>query len=90
MAGKLLTYNRSIDAGCLILIGILGSSNVDRLRDFIKHVYVDRRFSGERTYDKPPRAKTVTAPCPLFRFTVLRVIKKIVTSLLTSIPLVLL
>ncbi|KAI4347145.1 hypothetical protein L6164_007987 [Bauhinia variegata] len=34
------------------------SSNVDRLRVFIKHVYVDRRFSGERTYDKPPRVDT--------------------------------
>ncbi|KAJ7973886.1 Arf GTPase activating protein [Quillaja saponaria] len=33
------------------------SSNVDRLRDFIKHVYVDRRYSGERSLDKPPRAK---------------------------------
>ncbi|KAJ0029974.1 hypothetical protein Pint_13136 [Pistacia integerrima] len=32
-------------------------SNVERLRDFIKHVYVDRRYSGERNYDKPPRAK---------------------------------
>ncbi|KAE9607544.1 hypothetical protein Lal_00026757 [Lupinus albus] len=34
------------------------SSNVDRLRDFIKHVYVDRKFTGERAYDKPPRVKT--------------------------------
>ncbi|KAI3495879.1 hypothetical protein L1887_38226 [Cichorium endivia] len=34
------------------------SSNVERLRDFIKHVYVDRRYSGERSFDKPPRAKT--------------------------------
>ncbi|PWA66733.1 NSP (nuclear shuttle protein)-interacting GTPase [Artemisia annua] len=34
------------------------SSNVERLRDFIKHVYVDRRYSGERSSDKPPRAKT--------------------------------
>ncbi|KAI3670991.1 hypothetical protein L1987_87637 [Smallanthus sonchifolius] len=33
------------------------SSNVERLRDFIKHVYVDRRYSGERSFDKPPRAK---------------------------------
>ncbi|XWS17223.1 hypothetical protein CRYUN_Cryun33cG0049900 [Craigia yunnanensis] len=33
------------------------SSNVERLRDFIKHVYVDRRYSGERNYDKPPRGK---------------------------------
>ncbi|KAJ0745437.1 putative Arf GTPase activating protein [Helianthus annuus] len=34
------------------------SSNVERLRDFIKHVYVDRRYSGERSFDKPPRVKT--------------------------------
>ncbi|CAL0312463.1 unnamed protein product [Lupinus luteus] len=34
------------------------SSNVGRLRDFIRHVYVDRRFTGERAYDKPPRVKT--------------------------------
>ncbi|XWS26888.1 hypothetical protein CRYUN_Cryun26dG0068800 [Craigia yunnanensis] len=31
------------------------SSNVERLRDFIKHVYVDRRYSGGKNYDKPPR-----------------------------------
>nr|XP_011458060.1 PREDICTED: probable ADP-ribosylation factor GTPase-activating protein AGD14 isoform X1 [Fragaria vesca subsp. vesca]XP_011458085.1 PREDICTED: probable ADP-ribosylation factor GTPase-activating protein AGD14 isoform X1 [Fragaria vesca subsp. vesca] len=34
------------------------SSNVERLRDFIKHVYVDRRYTGERNIDKPPRLKT--------------------------------
>ncbi|KAE7998770.1 hypothetical protein FH972_003281 [Carpinus fangiana] len=34
------------------------SSNVERLRDFIKHVYVDRRYTGERNSEKPPRAKT--------------------------------
>ncbi|KAK1265026.1 putative ADP-ribosylation factor GTPase-activating protein AGD14 [Acorus gramineus] len=33
------------------------NSNVDRLRDFIKHAYVDRRFSGDRRIDKPPRVK---------------------------------
>ncbi|XP_050368783.1 probable ADP-ribosylation factor GTPase-activating protein AGD14 [Argentina anserina] len=33
------------------------SSNVERLRDFIKHVYVDRRYTGERNFDKPPRVK---------------------------------
>ncbi|KAL3532426.1 hypothetical protein ACH5RR_005947 [Cinchona calisaya] len=32
-------------------------SNVERLRDFIKHVYVERRYSGERSFEKPPRAK---------------------------------
>ncbi|CAI8598368.1 unnamed protein product [Vicia faba] len=28
------------------------SDNVNRLRDFIKHVYVDRRFTGDSTSDK--------------------------------------
>ncbi|KAM7509484.1 hypothetical protein LguiA_019937 [Lonicera macranthoides] len=32
-------------------------SNVERLREFIKHVYVERRYTGERSFDKPPRAK---------------------------------
>lgn len=34
-------------------------SNVERLRDFIKHVYVDRRYTGERSLEKPPRGKMV-------------------------------
>ncbi|KAE8705828.1 hypothetical protein F3Y22_tig00110415pilonHSYRG00024 [Hibiscus syriacus] len=33
------------------------SRNVEKIRDFIKHVYEDRRFSGGRNYDKPPRGK---------------------------------
>ncbi|XP_059638094.1 probable ADP-ribosylation factor GTPase-activating protein AGD14 isoform X2 [Cornus florida] len=33
------------------------SSQVERLRDVIKHVYVDRRYAGERSFDKPPRVK---------------------------------
>ncbi|CAK7334908.1 unnamed protein product [Dovyalis caffra] len=33
------------------------SSNVERLRDFIKHVYVDRRYTGERNHGKPPSTK---------------------------------
>ncbi|XP_038890019.1 probable ADP-ribosylation factor GTPase-activating protein AGD14 isoform X3 [Benincasa hispida] len=33
-------------------------SNVVRLRDFIKHVYVDRRYSGDKNFDKPPRVKS--------------------------------
>ncbi|XP_028774078.1 probable ADP-ribosylation factor GTPase-activating protein AGD14 isoform X2 [Neltuma alba] len=31
------------------------NSNVGRLRNFIKQVYVDKRFTGERTYDKSQR-----------------------------------
>ncbi|XP_057447105.1 probable ADP-ribosylation factor GTPase-activating protein AGD14 [Lotus japonicus] len=33
------------------------SNNVNRLRDFIKHVYVDRRYTGDKTSDKPPKVK---------------------------------
>ncbi|XP_047310851.1 probable ADP-ribosylation factor GTPase-activating protein AGD14 isoform X2 [Impatiens glandulifera] len=33
------------------------SSHVEKLRDFIRHVYVDRRYTGERSLDKPPRGK---------------------------------
>ncbi|KAF8034389.1 hypothetical protein BT93_C0633 [Corymbia citriodora subsp. variegata] len=33
-------------------------SNVDKLRDFIKHVYVDKRYSGDRSFDRPPRVKS--------------------------------
>lgn len=33
------------------------SSQLDRLRDFIKHVYVDRRYAGGKNIDGPPRVK---------------------------------
>lgn len=32
------------------------SSNVERLRAFIKHVYVDRRYTGDRNAGKPPKS----------------------------------
>lgn len=47
-----------------VLICSFAASNVERLRDFIKHVYVDRRYTGERNYGKPPSMKMVR--CPLF------------------------
>ncbi|XP_057507305.1 probable ADP-ribosylation factor GTPase-activating protein AGD14 isoform X2 [Actinidia eriantha] len=31
------------------------SSNADKVREFIKNVYVDRRYAGGKTSDKPPR-----------------------------------
>ncbi|XVF56759.1 hypothetical protein PTKIN_Ptkin06aG0145700 [Pterospermum kingtungense] len=31
------------------------SSNADKIREFIKSVYVDRKYAGEKTSDKPPR-----------------------------------
>ncbi|KAI8570988.1 hypothetical protein RHMOL_Rhmol01G0082000 [Rhododendron molle] len=40
------------------LIRTFDASNVERLRDFIRHVYVDRRYTGERSFDKPPNVKT--------------------------------
>ncbi|XP_028791658.1 probable ADP-ribosylation factor GTPase-activating protein AGD14 [Neltuma alba] len=33
------------------------TNNIPRLRDFIKSVYVDRRFTGERTQDNLPRVR---------------------------------
>lgn len=44
----------------MLLINIFSFSNVDRLRDFIKHVYEDRRYTGERGSDRPPRVKMVS------------------------------
>ncbi|GMY34253.1 probable ADP-ribosylation factor GTPase-activating protein AGD14 [Fagus crenata] len=34
-------------------------SDIERLRDFIKHVYVDRRYTGESSNYKPSRTMTV-------------------------------
>ncbi|XP_020575889.1 probable ADP-ribosylation factor GTPase-activating protein AGD14 isoform X2 [Phalaenopsis equestris] len=34
------------------------SSHLDRLRDFIKHVYVERRYAGGKNIDGPPRVKS--------------------------------
>ncbi|OMO69939.1 Arf GTPase activating protein [Corchorus capsularis] len=31
------------------------SSNADKIRDFIKNVYVDRKYAGGKSSDKPPR-----------------------------------
>ncbi|GMI79578.1 ARF-GAP domain 14, ARF GAP-like zinc finger-containing protein ZIGA4 [Hibiscus trionum] len=31
------------------------SSNADKIREFIKNVYVDRKYTGGKTHDKPPR-----------------------------------
>ncbi|RAL52942.1 hypothetical protein DM860_007710 [Cuscuta australis] len=33
-------------------------SNLNKLRDFIKHVYVDRKFSGDKSQEKSPIAKS--------------------------------
>ncbi|KAK9129089.1 hypothetical protein Syun_017886 [Stephania yunnanensis] len=31
------------------------SSNVDKVREFIKHVYVEKKYAGGKSSDKPPR-----------------------------------
>ncbi|CAN6443120.1 unnamed protein product [Victoria cruziana] len=45
-------YLRDWDAQRL---GFPSISNVDRIREFIKNVYVDKKFAGSNTSDKPPR-----------------------------------
>lgn len=30
-------------------------SNIDKIREFIRNVYVDRRYAGAKSTDKPPR-----------------------------------
>lgn len=42
-----------------VLIHTFAASNVERLRDFVKHVFVDRRYTGEKSFDKPPKVKMV-------------------------------
>jgi hypothetical protein len=41
------------------LIQIFSSSNMHKLREFIKHVYVDRKYTGERSQENLPRIKLV-------------------------------
>ncbi|EEF31425.1 HIV-1 rev binding protein, hrbl, putative [Ricinus communis] len=31
------------------------NSNVDKIREFIKSIYVDKKYAGGKTHDKPPR-----------------------------------
>ncbi|GMH11868.1 hypothetical protein Nepgr_013709 [Nepenthes gracilis] len=47
-------YFKTWDPACHIFPD---SSNIHGLRDFIKHVYVDRRFTGETPPDKLPRLR---------------------------------
>lgn len=42
------------------LFPYLAFSNPYKLRDFIKHVYVDRRFTGEEGTEKPPKLRLVS------------------------------
>ncbi|KAK9946133.1 hypothetical protein M0R45_011610 [Rubus argutus] len=37
-------------------------SNINRLRDFIKHVYVDRKYTGERSVQKLPKLRLNEEP----------------------------
>ena len=47
-----------------LLIQIFASSNIHKLRDFIKHVYVERRYTGESCGSSLPRIKMVTCIYP--------------------------
>ncbi|VAI45349.1 unnamed protein product [Triticum turgidum subsp. durum] len=46
------------DSGLPFFVHVPGYNfNTDKLRNFIKHVYVERRYTGERSSDRPPRGK---------------------------------
>ena len=51
-----------VNIDCFFLIMFSYCSNVDKIREFIKNVYVERRYAGGKTTDKPPR--DVQAICP--------------------------
>jgi hypothetical protein len=42
-----------------LLLFFGSSSNLQKLRDFIKHVYVDRRYTGEKSEEKLSRLRLV-------------------------------
>lgn len=50
------------------MIYIQSCSNVDKIREFIKNVYVDRKYAGGRTSEKPPRDMQVFSWTHAFRY----------------------
>lgn len=49
-------------------------SNIDRLREFIKNVYVDGRYTGERSFDRPQMVKVILSVlCKILRYLLLLV-----------------
>lgn len=38
---------------------MFASSNMHKLRDFVKHVYVDRKYTGERSHERLPKLRLV-------------------------------
>ncbi|KAF3328407.1 putative ADP-ribosylation factor GTPase-activating protein AGD14 isoform X2 [Carex littledalei] len=53
---KLVQFDNLLAVDCMLYYSRL-SHDIDKLRDFIKHIYVDQRFVGERNADKPPVVK---------------------------------
>lgn len=47
------------NGSCLIVFS--ACSKVDKVREFIKDVYVDKKYAGGNTSDKPPRDLQVTS-----------------------------
>lgn len=52
-------------------------SKVDKIREFIKNVYVERRYVGGKTSDKPPR--DVQALCPWTNFYIDYMLKELLS-----------
>lgn len=55
----------------IILLMCLACSNVDKVREFIKNVYVDKKYTLEKSSDRPPRDPQVTLLDPDVQWNVL-------------------
>lgn len=45
----------------MFLIHMFVSSNLHKLRDFIKHVYLDRKYTGDKRIDKLSKLRLVSS-----------------------------
>lgn len=50
----------------LQFVYLLLCSNVDKVREFIKAVYIDRKYAGGNNSEKPPRDMQVNFSCGFF------------------------
>lgn len=44
----------------MIALSSISCSNADKIREFIKNVYVDKKFAGGKSSERPPRDAQVS------------------------------
>lgn len=44
----------------MIALSSISCSNADKIREFIKNVYVDKKFTGGKSSERPPRDSQVS------------------------------